>query len=51
LENCELKEAALLQLAYEAAAQVDAGAIAQTCDGDVERIKTAIFNARLDAVK
>lgn len=51
LEDCELKEAALLQRAYEAANQVDAGAVAKTCDGDVERIKAAIFEARLDAVQ
>lgn len=50
-ENCELKEAELLKRAHQAASQIDAGAIAKSCNGDVEKIKTAIFEARLKQVK
>ena len=50
LENCALYEAAMLQKVLRAALTVDAGAIAKT-QSEPEKIKNAVFEARLDAVK
>lgn len=50
LEACPLNEAKLLKNALQAAMQVDAGKIAQGLT-EPARIKTAIFNARMEAVK
>ena len=50
LENCALPEAKLLKNVLQAALAVDAGAIAKTYN-ESEKIKNAVFEARLDAVK
>jgi tRNA nucleotidyltransferase (CCA-adding enzyme) len=50
MEQCELKEAAMLQQAYRLAAGVDTGAVAQQFT-DVNQIKSAVFEARISAVK
>jgi tRNA nucleotidyltransferase (CCA-adding enzyme) len=50
LESCELPETALIQHALQAALTVDAGAIAKQ-HSEPEKIKQAVFAARLDAVK
>ena len=50
LENCALPEMNLLLKALQAAQTVDAGAVAQKYS-EPEKIKTAVFEARLDAVK
>jgi tRNA nucleotidyltransferase (CCA-adding enzyme) len=49
-ENRSLPEAARLLSALKAALSVDAGAIASAHD-EPERIKLAVFEARLDAIK
>ena len=50
LENCELPETSLIQHALQAAQNIDAGAIAKQ-HIEPEKIKAAIFEARLKAVK
>ena len=50
LENCELTEENLLLKLLKAATSIDAGAIAKT-QIEPEKIKQAIFDARLQAVK
>lgn len=50
LENCPLTEAELLKQALSAASQVNAGQVAYGLTKP-ERIKEAIFNARVEAVK
>ena len=50
LESCALAEAELLKNVLRAALAVDAGAIAKT-QSEPEKIKNAVFEARLDAVK
>ena len=50
LESCALAEAELLKNVLRAALTVDAGAIAKT-QSEPEKIKNAVFEARLDAVK
>jgi tRNA nucleotidyltransferase (CCA-adding enzyme) len=50
LGNCELPEAAMLQKALQAASSIDAGAIAQQFS-QPEKIKTAVFEARLESLK
>ena len=50
LENCELPETALILSALQAAQNVDAGAIARQ-HTEPEKIKAAVFEARLTAVK
>ena len=50
LENCALPEMDLILKALQAAQTVDAGAVAQQYS-EPEKIKAAVFAARLDAVK
>ena len=50
LENCALPEMDLILKALQAAQNVDAGAVAQQYS-EPEKIKAAVFAARLDAVK
>lgn len=50
LENCDLPEAELLKKVLQAALSVDAGAIAQGI-AEPEKIRAAVFEARLEAVK
>ncbi len=50
LENCELPETELMLKVLQAARNVDAGAIAQQ-HTEPEKIKVAVFEARLEAVK
>ena len=50
LENCDLPEAELLKKVLQAALSVDAGAIAQGIEAP-EKIKAAVFEARLDVIK
>lgn len=50
LESCDLPEAELLKKALKAVLSVDAGAIAQGFN-EPEKIKTALFEARLVAIK
>ncbi len=50
LENCELPEADLLLKVLDAALSVDAGAVAQKYT-ETEKIKVAVFEARIQAVK
>ena len=50
LENCALPEMDLLLKALQAAQTVDAGSVAQKYS-EPEKIKAAVFEARLDAVK
>ena len=50
LENCALPEAELLKKVLQAALNVDAGAIAQGIEAP-EKIKAAVFEARLDVIK
>jgi len=50
LENCDLPAATLMLKALEAAASIDAGAVASE-HTEPEKIKTAVFEARLKAVK
>ncbi len=50
LENCDLPEAELLKRVLQAALSVDAGAIAQGFS-EPEKIKAAVFEARLEALK
>jgi len=50
LENCELPEIDLIKAALQAALGLDAGAVAKGMT-EPEKIKTAIFEARLEAVK
>jgi tRNA nucleotidyltransferase (CCA-adding enzyme) len=50
LENCELPETTLIQHALQAALTVDAGVIAKQ-HTEPEKIKQAVFAARLDAIK
>jgi tRNA nucleotidyltransferase (CCA-adding enzyme) len=50
LENCALPETALILTALQASLTVDAGAIAKQ-HAEPEKIKKAIFEARLEAVK
>ena len=48
--DCATPAAALMLKAQNAAAGVDAGAVAANCDGP-EQIKTKVFEARLEAIK
>jgi tRNA nucleotidyltransferase (CCA-adding enzyme) len=50
LENCALPETALILTALQAAQNIDAGAIAKQ-HTEPEKIKKAVFEARLEAVK
>jgi len=50
LEDCLTPEADLMLKVLNAAASVDAGAVASTFD-EPERIKVAVYEARLEAVK
>ncbi len=50
LENCDLPEAELLKRVLQAALSVDAGKIAQQFS-EPEKIKAAVFKARLEALK
>jgi tRNA nucleotidyltransferase (CCA-adding enzyme) len=50
LENCALPEAELLKKVLQAALSVDAGAVAQGIEAP-EKIKAAVFEARLEAIK
>jgi tRNA nucleotidyltransferase (CCA-adding enzyme) len=50
LENCALPETDLILKALQAALTVDAGAVAQKYS-EPEKIKQAVFEARLEAVK
>ncbi len=50
LENCELPETDLILTALQAASSIDVGAIAKQYT-EPEKIKAAVFEARLDAVK
>ena len=50
LENCELTEANLLLKLLKAATSIDAGSIAKA-QGEPEKIKQAVFQARLQAIK
>ncbi len=50
LENCDLPENALMKLALKKVLSVDSGAIAQGFS-EPEKIKAAVFEARLEAVK
>jgi tRNA nucleotidyltransferase (CCA-adding enzyme) len=50
LENCELPDTVLILKVLQAARNVDAGAIAQQ-HIEPEKIKVAVFEARLEAVK
>jgi tRNA nucleotidyltransferase (CCA-adding enzyme) len=50
MEHCELKEAEVLKDVYQAATGVDAGAIAKNF-AEPEKIKMAVFDARLEAIK
>ena len=50
LESCDLPEAELLKKALKAVISVDAGAIAQGFN-EAEKIKAALFDARLEAIK
>jgi tRNA nucleotidyltransferase (CCA-adding enzyme) len=50
LENCELPESALLQKVLQSAMSVDAGEIAKEYT-EPEKIKAAVFEARLQAIK
>ncbi len=50
LENCALPETDLILAALQATQNIDAGAIAKQHD-EPEKIKAAIFEARLEAVK
>lgn len=50
LENCAIPEADLVLKVLEAALSVDAGAVASTFS-EPERIKIAVYEARLEAVK
>ncbi len=49
-ENCALPEAAMLQKVLQAAMSVDAGTIAQQYT-ELEKIKAAVFEARLESMK
>jgi tRNA nucleotidyltransferase (CCA-adding enzyme) len=48
--DCQIPAAELMIKALNAAAAVDAGAVAKTCEAP-EQIKVKVFEARLDAVK
>ena len=50
LENCALPETDLILAALQAAQSIDAGAIAKQ-HSEPEKIKAAVFEARLEAVK
>ena len=50
LENCELPEITLINTALRAALNIDAGAIVKGIT-EPEKIKQAVFDARLEAVK
>ena len=50
LENCELTEENLLLKLLKAATSIDAGSIAKA-QGEPEKIKQAVFQARLQAIK
>ena len=50
LENCELPEITLINTALRAASNMDAGAVAKGM-AEPEKIKAAVFEARLEAVK
>lgn len=50
LENCKLPETDLILTALQAALSIDAGAIAKQ-HAEPEKIKAAVFEARLEAVK
>ena len=50
LENCELPETELVKTALKAALNIDAGAVAKGMT-EPEKIKAAVFEARLEAVK
>ncbi|MDP3210259.1 multifunctional CCA addition/repair protein [Methylotenera sp.] len=50
LENCPTPAADLMRKVLDAAFSIDAGAIASK-QSDVEKIKTAIFEARVEAIK
>ena len=50
LENCELPETEFILTALQAASSIEAGAIAKQ-HTEPEKIKKAVFEARLQAVK
>lgn len=50
LENCELPETDLILIALQAASSIDTGAVAKQ-HTEPEKIKQAVFAARLEAVK
>ena len=50
LENCELPETELVKIALQASSNIDAGEVARRFDNP-EKIKAAVFEARLEAVK
>ena len=50
LENCDLPETELVKTALKAALNIDAGEVAKRFDNP-EKIKAAVFEARLEAVK
>jgi tRNA nucleotidyltransferase (CCA-adding enzyme) len=50
LENCQLPETELILTALQAASSIDAGAVAKKYS-EPEKIKQAVFAARLDALK
>jgi len=50
LENCELPETELVKIALQASSNIDAGEVARRFDNP-EKIKQAVFEARLEAVK
>jgi tRNA nucleotidyltransferase (CCA-adding enzyme) len=50
MEDCDLNEAAMLSRVLEAASNVDAGAVAKAYT-EPEKIKQAVFEARLNAIK
>jgi tRNA nucleotidyltransferase (CCA-adding enzyme) len=50
LENCKLPETELILIALQAASSIDAGAVAKQ-HAEPEKIKVAVFEARLEAVK
>jgi tRNA nucleotidyltransferase (CCA-adding enzyme) len=49
-ETCELTDAAILQQAYMASANINVGEIAKQCE-TVQQIKTNVFNARVEAIQ
>lgn len=50
-EQCDLPAIELMQGVFKAVSRVDAGEIAKPLQGEVEKIKTALFEARVQAVK